>query len=96
MVDENNKHDKLSEDIADIKSRYKTEAEEQKEFEQSEPSDWSGYMLGLNLLVSVLICTGLGYIADQFFETGGLLLAAFIVLGFSAGIWQIWKGLDSN
>lgn len=88
--------DKFSEDLDEMKSRYKTVEEEQKEFEDRGGSDWSGYVLGLNLLVSVLVCTGIGVVLDKFFGTSGLLVGLFVILGFAAGMWQIWKKLNKE
>jgi F0F1-type ATP synthase assembly protein I len=90
------KENKFSKDLDDMKTRYKTHAEEQKEFEERGPSDWSGYVLGLNLLVSVLVCSGIGVLLDKFFETGGLMVVLFVILGFSAGMWQLWKKVNKG
>lgn len=88
--------DKLKKDIDEMKSRYQTHEEQLKEFEARGPSDWSGYVLGINLLVSVLVCSGIGVVFDKFFDTGGLLTVLFVVLGFTAGILQIWKKLNKE
>ena len=90
------KDDDFSKELNEMKSRYKTQEEEQKEFEEKGGSDWSGYVLGLNLLVSVLVCSGVGVLLDKFFKTGGLMVGLFVVLGFAAGMWQIWKKLNKE
>ncbi|MAF31997.1 MAG: AtpZ/AtpI family protein [Pseudomonadota bacterium] len=89
MTEKDNKD--LQKEIDAIKSRYKTLEEEEAEHQQKGESDWSGYVLGLNLFVSVLVCTGIGVVLDKFFETKGLMVGLFVVLGFGAGLWQIWK-----
>ncbi|MAI08532.1 MAG: hypothetical protein CMF61_06195 [Magnetococcales bacterium] len=86
----------FSKQLDEIKSRYKTPEEEQKEFEDQGGSDWSGYVLGLNLLVSVLVCSGIGAVLDRVFETGGLMVGLFVIIGFAAGMWQIWKNLNKD
>lgn len=91
MSDDQKKVDEISKDIDDIKSRYKTVEEQQKEYDENKDDSFDGYSLGLNLLVSVLVCTGFGVLMDKFLGTGGLLTALMVAIGFAAGIWQIWK-----
>tara|TARA_R110000868_G_scaffold262401_2_gene521027 strand:- start:10630 stop:11019 length:390 start_codon:yes stop_codon:yes gene_type:complete len=88
--------DERSAEIDEIKSRYQTKIEVEDKLEADGGSDWSGYMLGLNLLISVLVCTVIGYYTDKFFQTGGFLVVLFVFIGFSAGMWQLWKGLNKE
>lgn len=90
-MDDKQNSDKLKRDIDEMKSRYKTPEEQQKEFDAKPDDGFDGYSLGLNLLVSVLVCTGVGVLFDKFFGTGGLVTALMVAVGFAAGIWQIWK-----
>ena len=91
MSDDQKKVDEISKELDDIKSRYKTVDEEQKDYDENKDDTLDGYSLGLHLLVSVLVCTGIGAMMDKYFQTGGLLTVLMVAVGFCSGIWQIWK-----
>ncbi len=49
--------------------------------------------LGLNLIISVLIGTFIGIEIDKYLNFKYLFLAIFAVLGFIAGIYEIYKAV---
>lgn len=53
--------------------------------------DFSGFDVGLNLLVSVLAVGGLGYMIDRWLDIAplGLLVGGF--LGFASWFWHLWR-----
>ena len=51
----------------------------------------SGYTLGINFMVSILACAFIGYWADVYFESKPFGVIIGVILGFSAGFWQVWK-----
>ncbi|MFT7433138.1 MAG: F0F1-type ATP synthase assembly protein I [Alphaproteobacteria bacterium] len=83
-------------EIDAMKSRYKTKEEEHSDLEAQDNKGMTGYMLGVNLMVSIGAATIAGYYIDQFFSTKGIFLILFIFLGFAAGVWQIWKGINKE
>ncbi len=56
----------------------------------------TGYMIGLNFIVSILMATGIGYVIDQWLESlpWGMLVGAF--LGFCAGLRTLWQALNKK
>jgi|YelNatPaOPRAMG01_1025707.scaffolds.fasta_scaffold25514_4 F0F1-type ATP synthase assembly protein I len=49
--------------------------------------------LGLNLIISVLIGIFIGIEADKYFGFKYLFLIVFLILGFTAGIYEIYKAV---
>jgi F0F1-type ATP synthase assembly protein I len=49
--------------------------------------------LGLNLIISVLIGIFIGIEIDKYFNFKYLFLAIFAILGFIAGIYEIYKAV---
>lgn len=50
-----------------------------------------GMQLGLELGVSVVVCTLAGIWADKTFGTVPLFILLGLVLGFSAGMWHLYR-----
>lgn len=50
----------------------------------------SGYMVGLNLVISVILGGAIGLGLDHLFGTKPFLMLIMIVLGFVAGMREIW------
>lgn len=55
-----------------------------------------GTTLGLNIFSSVLVGLAIGYGLDYLFATKPLFTLIFLVLGFCAGIYTIWKALQAS
>lgn len=72
--------------------QQKMEPDQQKE----EPSGMSGYALGMNLVVSVLVGCAMGYGLDIWLGTLPLFMLLFLVLGFVAGLRNIWLALERD
>lgn len=56
-----------------------------------------GFKIAAELVASVLVGAGLGYLLDQWLETPPLFLVLMVLLGFAAAlmnIFRIMKGLD--
>jgi ATP synthase protein I len=56
-----------------------------------------GFRIAAELVASVLVGAGLGYLLDQWLDTKPLFLVAMVLLGFAAAlmnIYRILKGLD--
>ncbi|MBL8644539.1 MAG: AtpZ/AtpI family protein [Rhodospirillaceae bacterium] len=56
-----------------------------------------GFKIAAELVASILVGAGLGYLLDQWLETAPLFMVAMIFLGFAAAlmnIYRIVKGLD--
>jgi len=55
----------------------------------------SGLALGMRLIADIVaglaVGVGLGFLAEYFFKTGGLLLAVFILLGAAAGFLNLYR-----
>lgn len=53
-----------------------------------------GFDLGLNFMVSILLCGGVGYGVDRWLGSlpWGMLIG--FVLGFCAGLYVIWKKIQ--
>ncbi len=49
--------------------------------------------LGLNLIISVLIGIFIGIEIDKYFGFDYLFLVVFLILGFTAGIYEIYKAV---
>ncbi|MHB8232337.1 MAG: AtpZ/AtpI family protein [bacterium] len=49
--------------------------------------------LGLNLIVSVLIGIFIGFELDKYFGFEYLFLVIFLILGFLAGIYEIYRAV---
>ena len=49
--------------------------------------------IGLNLIISVLIGVFIGMELDKYFGFEFLFLAIFSILGFAAGIYEIYKAV---
>lgn len=96
LHEESAKFNGKTDEISEMKARYKTHEEEQKYLEEKGSGGMGGYMLGVNLMVCIGACTIAGYYMDQFFATKGIFLISFMFLGFAAGVWQIWKGINKE
>ena len=47
--------------------------------------------MGLEIVVSVFLCAGLGYLIDVRFSTKPWGLAAGVLIGAAAGFWTVYK-----
>lgn len=52
--------------------------------------------LGLSMVGSILLCFALGYYLDRWFDTGGLFIALFIVLGVLGGGYNAYRQIMEN
>lgn len=52
--------------------------------------------IGLNLIISVLIGVFLGIELDKYFGYGYLFLIIFSIIGFAAGIYEIYKAIKKE
>lgn len=59
--------------------------------EGADPGKWgSGYMVGMNLVVSVIVGSAMGVGLDYVFGTKPLFLLLMMLFGFIAGLREIW------
>ena len=56
-----------------------------------EAGSGQGMQAGVNLVASVLVCTGLGIALDKWLNMAPLFLLVFLVLGFAAGMWGAYR-----
>lgn len=54
------------------------------------PPAMGGADLGLNFIISILLCAGAGYGLDKWLGTLPLFMLIGCVLGFAAGLYVIW------
>lgn len=59
--------------------------------EEVPPSAFGGFDLGLNFIISILICAGGGYWLDKWLGTLPLFMLVGSLLGFVAGLYVIWQ-----
>ena len=52
--------------------------------------------LGLNLLISSLIGFFIGYLIDRYFGFKFIFMIIFTLLGFAAGIYEIYKAIKKE
>ena len=50
-----------------------------------------GMRAGSELIAGVLVGGGIGYVLDAQFETSPILLIIFLMFGFGAGFWNIYR-----
>ena len=84
MQDNDNQND-FDEDLERLQDKYG-----EKEI-VPDASTNSGYALGINFMVSILVCAFMGYWADVYLESKPWGVIIGVILGFSAGFWQVWK-----
>ncbi len=52
--------------------------------------------LGLNLLISSLVGFFIGYLIDKYFGFKFIFMIIFTLLGFAAGIYEIYKAIKKE
>lgn len=52
--------------------------------------------LGLNLMISSLIGFFIGYLIDKYFGFKFIFIIVFTLLGFAAGIYEIYKAIKKE
>lgn len=62
--------------------------------ENISPPAMGGIDLGLNFIVSILLCAGAGYGLDVWLNTLPLFMLLGCFLGFAAGLYVIWQKLN--
>lgn len=59
------------------------------------PPAMSGFDLGLNFIVSILLCAGGGFALDKWLNTLPLFMLLGFFFGFAAGLYVIWQKIKS-
>ncbi|HEU0117907.1 MAG TPA: AtpZ/AtpI family protein [Alphaproteobacteria bacterium] len=52
--------------------------------------------IGFDFLAAVLVCTGLGWLADNYFGSNPWGLLVGMVTGFAAGMTTVWRALNNR
>lgn len=58
------------------------------------PPAMGGFDLGLNFIVSILLCSGAGFALDKWLGTLPLFMLVGMLLGFAAGLYVIWQKIQ--
>ncbi|MCP4354067.1 MAG: AtpZ/AtpI family protein, partial [Proteobacteria bacterium] len=64
---------------------------DRKDLPEGDGSVYKGYIIGISLFSHILIGLFFGIGLDKFFDTEPLFILIFILLGFIAGMWQIYR-----
>lgn len=93
----------LSEIDARLRAARSAAGMDQTEAEKSRPANMSGLGLatriGIEMVTTTLVGTGLGWAADDWLGTKPLLMIVFMILGATAGVMNVYrvvKGLDDS
>lgn len=62
--------------------------------ENTPPPAFGGMDLGINFIVSILLCAGGGYALDKWLGTLPLFMLIGCLLGFAAGFYVIWQKIN--
>ncbi|OGS21171.1 MAG: hypothetical protein A2252_05175 [Elusimicrobia bacterium RIFOXYA2_FULL_39_19] len=57
----------------------------------SYPQMLSASLIGINLVVSTIVGLVIGYYLDRFFNSGGVLIIVFLIVGIFAGFIQVFR-----
>jgi ATP synthase protein I len=52
--------------------------------------------IGSDFVVTVLVCTGLGWLADREMGTTPWGIVAMLFIGFAAGVMNVWRALEGQ
>lgn len=55
-----------------------------------------GWQISVELLAAVLIGAGIGYVADNYFQTSPWLLTVFTIMGGAAGFLNIYRSFKAE
>jgi|GEM_PF-1513984 len=80
--------------MKDLKQPKPSENESATEPAEAAPPTLGGIDLGLNFIVSILLCAGAGYGLDVWLNTLPLFMLLGCFLGFAAGLYVIWQKLN--
>lgn len=62
------------------------------EANQGTPSPWGvGMRVGVELVSSLVVAVGIGWLLDRWLHTRPLFLALFMLLGGAAGVLNVWR-----
>lgn len=83
--------DALAARIRDAKAATETP---QKAEAPAEDADLSASRIGAEFAAAILVGAGLGWLADRFFGTSPWGILLLLLLGFAAGLMNVWRGLN--
>ena len=69
---------------------------DRKDLPEGDGNVYKGYIIGISLFSHIIISMVIGYGLDTFFNTKPLFIIIFIILGFIAAMWQIYRESSSN
>ncbi len=93
MTDENDKLDDLQRRIAELKGESQTAAPESPSEES--PEDKQGLGAAYELIMTPIVCGGIGLGLDKIFSTPPIFFITLAILGLCAGFWRIYR-LSNN
>ncbi len=83
--------------LAESEARRKSEQDRQAQRRAAGAAQGIGFRIATELLAALIVGAGLGYGLDQWLETKPWFMVTMLVMGFAAGLMNIFrmmKGLD--